>query len=125
MNTELEEEPRLKRKPTTSSARPRRLSEVDIHDSKKPIPDATSFFIFSKTNRLGNLGRLKMSFNRFELDVIFVFLFDFVFDGNCFRVSVAIGDKRSIFIIVAFHLSLKFNIFSCYFTSIMYFINIL
>ncbi|XP_063370147.1 muscle calcium channel subunit alpha-1-like [Cydia amplana] len=50
VNTEGEE-PRLKRKPTTSSARPRRLSEVDIHDSKKPIPDATSFFIFTKTNR--------------------------------------------------------------------------
>lgn len=53
MNTEYEEEPRLKRKPTTSSARPRRLSEVDICDTKKPIPDATSFFIFTKTNRLG------------------------------------------------------------------------
>lgn len=53
VNTEYEEEPRLKRKPTTSSARPRRLSEVDICDSKKPIPDASSFFIFSKTNRLG------------------------------------------------------------------------
>ncbi|XP_037295286.1 muscle calcium channel subunit alpha-1 isoform X2 [Manduca sexta] len=51
VNTEFDEEPRLKRKPTTSSARPRRLSEVDIHDSKKPIPDATSFFIFSKENR--------------------------------------------------------------------------
>ncbi|KAJ8705183.1 hypothetical protein PYW07_011010 [Mythimna separata] len=51
VNTELEEEPRLKRKPTTSSARPRRLSEVDICDTKKPIPDATSFFIFAKTNR--------------------------------------------------------------------------
>ncbi|XP_052753576.1 muscle calcium channel subunit alpha-1 isoform X7 [Galleria mellonella] len=51
VNTELDEEPRLKRKPTTSSARPRRLSEVDIHDTKKPIPDASSFFIFSKTNR--------------------------------------------------------------------------
>lgn len=53
MNTDIEEEPRLKRKPTTSSARPRRMSEVDIHDNKKPIPDATSLFIFSKTNRLG------------------------------------------------------------------------
>nr|XP_049705339.1 muscle calcium channel subunit alpha-1 isoform X12 [Helicoverpa armigera] len=51
VNTELDEEPRLKRKPTTSSARPRRLSEVDICDTKKPIPDATSFFIFAKTNR--------------------------------------------------------------------------
>ncbi|KPJ14613.1 Voltage-dependent calcium channel type D subunit alpha-1 [Papilio machaon] len=48
---EFDDEPRLKRKPTTSSARPRRLSEVDIRDSKKPIPDASSFFIFSKTNR--------------------------------------------------------------------------
>ncbi|XP_046973964.1 muscle calcium channel subunit alpha-1-like isoform X15 [Vanessa cardui] len=51
VNTEFEDEPRLKRKPTTSSARPRRLSEVDIRDSAKPIPDATSFFIFSKDNR--------------------------------------------------------------------------
>ncbi|XP_073958915.1 muscle calcium channel subunit alpha-1-like isoform X6 [Choristoneura fumiferana] len=50
VNTESEE-PRLMRKPTTSSARPRRLSEVDIHDCKKPIPDATSFFIFAKDNR--------------------------------------------------------------------------
>ncbi|CAH2060425.1 unnamed protein product, partial [Iphiclides podalirius] len=50
VNTEYDGEPRLKRKPTTSSARPRRLSEVDIRDSKKPIPDATSFFVFSKTN---------------------------------------------------------------------------
>ncbi|CAH2099005.1 unnamed protein product [Euphydryas editha] len=52
VNTEFEDEPRLKRKPTTSSARPRRLSEVDIRDSAKPIPDATSFFIFSKDNRV-------------------------------------------------------------------------
>ncbi|XP_047516358.1 muscle calcium channel subunit alpha-1 isoform X6 [Pieris napi] len=51
VNTEFEDEPRLKRKPTTSSARPRRLSEVEIHNSAKPIPDASSFFIFSKTNR--------------------------------------------------------------------------
>ncbi|KAJ0171022.1 hypothetical protein K1T71_013221 [Dendrolimus kikuchii] len=51
VNRDLDEEPRLKRKPTTSSARPRRLSEVDIHDSKKPIPEATSFFIFKKENR--------------------------------------------------------------------------
>ncbi|XP_045779667.1 muscle calcium channel subunit alpha-1-like isoform X8 [Maniola jurtina] len=51
VNTEYEDEPRLKRKPTTSSARPRRLSEVDIQNSAKPIPDATSFFIFSRTNR--------------------------------------------------------------------------
>ncbi|XP_041983617.1 muscle calcium channel subunit alpha-1-like isoform X15 [Aricia agestis] len=51
VNTEYEDEPRLKRKPTTSSARPRRLSEVDIRDSAKPIPDARSFYIFSKTNR--------------------------------------------------------------------------
>ncbi|XP_038219335.1 muscle calcium channel subunit alpha-1-like [Zerene cesonia] len=54
VNTDFEEEPRLKRKPTTSSARPRRLSEVDIQNSAKPIPDASSFFIFSKTNRLLN-----------------------------------------------------------------------
>ncbi|KAJ2939410.1 hypothetical protein O0L34_g10841 [Tuta absoluta] len=51
VNTEGSESPRLKRKPTTSSARPRRLSEVDICDNKKPIPDASSLFIFSKTNR--------------------------------------------------------------------------
>lgn len=57
VNTDMDEEPRLKRKPTTSSARPRRLSEVDIHDTKKPIPEASSFFIFSKTNRLGRRHR--------------------------------------------------------------------
>ncbi|CAB3232875.1 unnamed protein product [Arctia plantaginis] len=61
VNTEYEEEPRLKRKPTTSSARPRRLSEVDICDTKKPIPDATSFFIFTKTNRPRRVSELNMN----------------------------------------------------------------
>ncbi|KOB77464.1 Ca [Operophtera brumata] len=60
VNTEYEDEPRLKRKPTTSSARPRRLSEVDIHDTKKPIPEATSFFIFSKDNRPRRVSELNM-----------------------------------------------------------------
>lgn len=32
------------------SARPRRLSDVEIKDEEKPIPDGSSFFIFSKTN---------------------------------------------------------------------------
>ncbi|XP_052745242.1 voltage-dependent calcium channel type D subunit alpha-1-like isoform X1 [Bicyclus anynana] len=32
------------------SARPRRLSEVEIKTEEKPIPDGSSFFIFSKTN---------------------------------------------------------------------------
>ena len=58
------DEPRLRRKPTTSSARPRRLSEVDIRDSAKPIPDASSFFIFPKDNRLGTVAD-----RRFRLDV--------------------------------------------------------
>ncbi|CAG9569858.1 unnamed protein product [Danaus chrysippus] len=38
-----------KRQPTIS-ARPRRLSEVEIKTQEKPIPDGSSFFIFSKTN---------------------------------------------------------------------------
>lgn len=72
MNTDIEEEPRLKRKPTTSSARPRRMSEVDIHDNKKPIPDATSLFIFSKTNRLGAGERWRIDASKL-LDVFFFF----------------------------------------------------
>ncbi|XP_045780149.1 muscle calcium channel subunit alpha-1-like isoform X5 [Maniola jurtina] len=32
------------------SARPRRLSEIEIKSDEKPIPDGSSFFIFSKTN---------------------------------------------------------------------------
>lgn len=39
----------LKRQPTTR-ALPRRLSEVQIKAQEKPIPEASSFFIFSKTN---------------------------------------------------------------------------
>ncbi|XP_050671809.1 muscle calcium channel subunit alpha-1-like isoform X1 [Leptidea sinapis] len=34
----------------TISARPRRLSEVEIKTQEKPIPEGTSFFIFSKDN---------------------------------------------------------------------------
>ncbi|XP_047540569.1 muscle calcium channel subunit alpha-1-like isoform X1 [Vanessa atalanta] len=44
-----EETPPPKRQPTIS-ARPRRLSEVEIKTQEKPIPEASSFFIFSKTN---------------------------------------------------------------------------
>ncbi|XP_049881606.1 muscle calcium channel subunit alpha-1-like isoform X1 [Pectinophora gossypiella] len=43
------DEENLKRQPTLS-ARPRRLSEVEIKSQEKPIPDGSSFFIFSKTN---------------------------------------------------------------------------
>lgn len=32
------------------SARPRRLSEVEIKSQEKPIPEGSSFFIFSQTN---------------------------------------------------------------------------
>ncbi|CAG9109037.1 unnamed protein product [Plutella xylostella] len=34
----------------TISARPRRLSEIEIKNQDKPIPEGTSFFIFSKDN---------------------------------------------------------------------------
>ncbi|CAK1595367.1 unnamed protein product [Parnassius mnemosyne] len=39
----------MKRQPTVS-ARPRRLSEVEIKSQEKPIPEGSSFFIFSKNN---------------------------------------------------------------------------
>ncbi|XP_063370075.1 voltage-dependent calcium channel type D subunit alpha-1-like isoform X2 [Cydia amplana] len=49
-NGDIKKEPSpLKRQPT-ASARPRRLSEVEVKDEEKPIPDGSSFFIFSKTN---------------------------------------------------------------------------
>lgn len=38
-------------KTVKTSARPRRLSEVDMANQKKPIPEGSSFFIFSNTNR--------------------------------------------------------------------------
>ncbi|RVE48345.1 hypothetical protein evm_007005 [Chilo suppressalis] len=44
-----EEQEAIKRQPTIS-ARPRRLSEVEIKSQEKPIPDGSSFFLFSKTN---------------------------------------------------------------------------
>ncbi|CAH2060517.1 unnamed protein product, partial [Iphiclides podalirius] len=44
-----EEPPPIKRQATVS-ARPRRLSEVEIKTQEKPIPEGSSFFIFSKTN---------------------------------------------------------------------------
>uniref|UniRef100_A0AAG5DDX1 Voltage-dependent L-type calcium channel subunit alpha n=3 Tax=Anopheles atroparvus TaxID=41427 RepID=A0AAG5DDX1_ANOAO len=37
--------------PPTASARPRRLSELSVKKSKKPIPKANSLLIFSPTNR--------------------------------------------------------------------------
>lgn len=37
-------------KPVATSARPRRLSDVEIKAEDKPIPEGSSFFIFSKTN---------------------------------------------------------------------------
>lgn len=33
------------------SARPRRMSEISIKNTKKPIPKGTSFFVFSQTSR--------------------------------------------------------------------------
>ncbi|XP_045525614.1 muscle calcium channel subunit alpha-1-like isoform X1 [Pieris brassicae] len=44
-----ESPPPPKRQPTIS-ARPRRLSEVEIKSQERPIPEASSFFIFSKNN---------------------------------------------------------------------------
>ncbi|XP_045539714.1 muscle calcium channel subunit alpha-1-like isoform X2 [Papilio machaon] len=44
------EEPQPMKRQATVSARPRRLSEVEIKTQEKPIPDGSSFFIFSKTN---------------------------------------------------------------------------
>lgn len=35
----------------TVSARPRRVSEVNMSNQKQPIPPASSFFVFSQTNR--------------------------------------------------------------------------
>ncbi|XP_053618976.1 voltage-dependent calcium channel type D subunit alpha-1-like isoform X2 [Plodia interpunctella] len=43
------EDSNLKRNETIS-ARPRRLSEIEMKSQEKPIPDGSSFFIFSKTN---------------------------------------------------------------------------
>ncbi len=36
---------------STGGARPRRMSELNIPDKTKPIPEGTSLFIFSKENR--------------------------------------------------------------------------
>lgn len=36
---------------TTPTARPRRLSELNIPEKKKPIPVASSLFVFSSTNK--------------------------------------------------------------------------
>lgn len=33
------------------TARPRRISEISVKKSKKPIPKGSAFFIFSHTNR--------------------------------------------------------------------------
>lgn len=33
------------------SARPRRMSEISIKNTTKPIPKGTSFFLFSQTSR--------------------------------------------------------------------------
>ena len=33
------------------TARPRRMSEISVKKSKKPIPKGSAFFIFSHTNR--------------------------------------------------------------------------
>ncbi|CAG5037441.1 unnamed protein product [Parnassius apollo] len=44
------EEPQSMKRQPTVSARPRRLSEVEIKSQEKPIPEGSSFFIFSKNN---------------------------------------------------------------------------
>lgn len=36
---------------TASMARPRRMSEVKMSDDNQPMPDASSMFVFSTTNR--------------------------------------------------------------------------
>ena len=36
---------------STTGARPRRMSELNIPEKTKPIPDASALFIFSKTNK--------------------------------------------------------------------------
>lgn len=36
---------------TASTARPRRLSELNIKEKVKPIPEAMSLFVFSPTNK--------------------------------------------------------------------------
>ncbi|KAJ0171038.1 hypothetical protein K1T71_013237 [Dendrolimus kikuchii] len=49
-NGDIKKESSPPKRPAAVSARPRRLSEVEIKDQEKPIPDGSSFFIFSKTN---------------------------------------------------------------------------
>ncbi|KAG6449276.1 muscle calcium channel subunit alpha-1 isoform X2 [Manduca sexta] len=49
-NGDVKKEESPPKRPAGISARPRRLSEVEIKTQEKPIPDGTSFFIFSKTN---------------------------------------------------------------------------
>ena len=38
---------------TTQSARPRRLSEIDLRSKKQPMPKESSLFMFSSDNRCG------------------------------------------------------------------------
>ena len=47
---ELEEDDEDERE-TVSTARPRRMSEIKITNKAKPIPPASSLFIFSPTNK--------------------------------------------------------------------------
>ena len=50
--TEEEEDTEdMKTVSTTVGARPRRMSQVKIVDKEKIIPDGTSLFLFSKTNK--------------------------------------------------------------------------
>ncbi|CAH0731482.1 unnamed protein product, partial [Brenthis ino] len=49
-NGDIKKEPSPPKRQPTISARPRRLSEVEIKSQEKPIPDGSSFFVFSKTN---------------------------------------------------------------------------
>ncbi|XP_028178504.1 muscle calcium channel subunit alpha-1-like isoform X1 [Ostrinia furnacalis] len=49
-NGDVKKDENQEKRPAGISARPRRLSEVEIKSQEKPIPDGSSFFIFSKTN---------------------------------------------------------------------------
>ncbi|XP_047037317.1 muscle calcium channel subunit alpha-1-like isoform X2 [Helicoverpa zea] len=49
-NGDIKKDDSPKRQLAATSARPRRLSDVEMKNEDKPIPEASSFFIFSNTN---------------------------------------------------------------------------
>ncbi|XP_075987457.1 muscle calcium channel subunit alpha-1-like isoform X2 [Anticarsia gemmatalis] len=49
-NGDIKKEESPKRQVEKMTARPRRLSEVEVKNEDKPIPEGSSFFIFSNTN---------------------------------------------------------------------------